>query len=258
MKITILQQDITWANPEANCLAADRAIDTRPGSDIYVLPEMFSTGFATKPEGIAEEAGYTLGWMKRKADATGAAVCGSVATKEGGRYYNRFYFVEPGGKVTAYDKRHLFTFGGEDKTFTAGRERPVITFRGLRILPEVCYDLRFPVWSRNAIYGASDNFHIIIYVASWPEVRQGAWEALLRARAIENQCYVVGVNRVGTDPGNSYAGGSLVIDPWGGTLAGCLRGKVSAATADIDKDKLDNFRRAFPVLDDADAFDLRL
>lgn len=253
MKITILQQDIVWASPEANCRLAGEAIDSRPGSDIYVLPEMFSTGFATRPEGIAEEDGHSLGWMKAKAAEAGGAVCGSVAVSEGGRYYNRFYFVEPDGKVTSYDKRHLFTYGGEDKAFTPGTARPIISYRGFRILPEVCYDLRFPVWARNAPYGSDGNYHIIIYVASWPEARQGAWETLLRARAIENQCYVVGVNRVGSDPGNNYVGGSLIIDPWGGTLAGCLRGKASAATADLDKESLDGFRRSFPVLDDADS-----
>lgn len=253
MKITILQQDIVWANPAANCLAADRAIDGHPGSDIYVLPEMFSTGFATKPEGIAEADGRSLRWMKGKATATGAAICGSVATREDGRYYNRFYFVEPDGTVTTYDKRHLFTFGGEDKTFTRGTARPIISYRGVRILPEVCYDLRFPVWSRNAAYDSKDNYHLIIYVASWPVARQQAWDTLLRARAIENQCFVAGVNRVGHDPGNDYVGGSLVIDPWGGTLAGCVRGEVSAATAELDMEGLEKFRKGFPVLDDGDA-----
>lgn len=252
MKITILQQNIVWANPEANCQSASKAIDANSGSDIYVLPEMFSTGFATKPQGIAEKDGYSLAWMKGKANAINAAVCGSVATEENGRFYNRFYFVEPDGKVTTYDKHHLFTYSGEDKTFTRGNARPIIEYKGFRILPEVCYDLRFPVWARNGSYDSKDNYHIIIYVASWPEVRQQAWETLLRARAIENQCFVVGVNRVGNDPGNNYIGGSLIIDPWGGTLAGCVNGEASAATGDIDMRQLMDFRKSFPVLNDRD------
>lgn len=256
MKITILQQDIIWASPEANCLAADTAIDARPGSDIYVLPEMFSTGFATKPAGIAEEDGHSLAWMRRTAAVAGAAICGSVATEENGRYYNRFYFVEPDGKVTSYDKRHLFTYGGEDKTFTAGQRRPVITFRGLRILPQICYDLRFPAFARNGRYGTPDNYDLIIYVASWPQSRRLAWDTLLRARAIENQCFVAGVNRVGRDPGNAYDGGSAVIDPWGNTLSSCTDGKVSSATAELDLSALDAFCKTFPVLNDRDDFSL--
>lgn len=257
MKTTILQQDIIWANPEANCTAARHSIEAHAGSDLYVLPEMYSTGFATRPEGIAEEKGFSLNWMKQTAHDTGAAICGSVATKEGDHYYNRFYFVEPSGKVTSYDKRHLFTFGGEDKTFTAGRERPIITYSGFRILPEVCYDLRFPVWARNGHYGSDSHFHLIIYVASWPEVRQQAWDSLLRARAIENQCFVVGVNRVGRDPGNVYAGGSVILDPWGKTLASCDSHKVSAATADLDMTSLTSFQVSFPVLNDRDDFSLQ-
>lgn len=251
MKITILQQDIVWANSEANCKAADKAIDANAGSELYVLPEMFSTGFATKPAGIAEADGYSLHWMKAKAKAVGAAICGSVATEADGRFYNRFYFVEP-GEVTSYDKRHLFTYSGEDKAFTSGTERPIIEYGGFRILPEVCYDLRFPVWARNGGYNTKDHYHIIIYVASWPETRQQAWDTLLRARAIENQCYVVGVNRVGSDPGNRYAGGSVIIDPWGSTLASCKNGEVGAATADVDMMKLEDFEKAFPVLNDKD------
>lgn len=256
MKISILQLNIAWADPKANCLAADKAIDACPGSDIYVLPEMFSTGFATKPAGIAEEEGYSLSWMRRKAADTGAAVCGSVATKEDGRYYNRFYFAEPDGKVTCYDKRHLFTYGGEDKTFTAGHSRPVISFRGLRILPQICYDLRFPAFSRNAGYASARHFHLIIYVASWPQPRRQAWDMLLRARAIENQCFVAGVNRVGRDAGNEYDGGSAIIDPWGNTLSACTDGKVSSATAELDLSALDAFCKTFPVLNDRDDFTL--
>ena len=150
MKVTILQRDILWADPEENVLRADKAIDRNPGSDLYVLPEMFSTGFCTQPEGIAESSdSQTLRWMKAKAAQIDAAVAGSVAVHEGGKYYNRFYFVKPDGSVATYDKKHLFTFGGEHERFTAGNERVIVTHKGVRILLEICYDLRFPIWARN-------------------------------------------------------------------------------------------------------------
>ena len=150
MKITILQRNIEWANPALNVQRADEAIDRNSGADLYVLPEMFSTGFCTNPEGIAESADSdTLRWMTRKASETGAAIAGSIAVTQDGKYYNRFYFVKPDGTVTQYDKKHLFTYGGEHKRFTAGKERVIVEWKGVRILLEVCYDLRFPGWARN-------------------------------------------------------------------------------------------------------------
>jgi predicted amidohydrolase len=248
MKVTILQRDIVWADPAENVRRADEAIDCNPGSDLYVLPEMFSTGFCTQPEGIAEPVeNETVRWMKAKASLTGAAIAGSIAVHEDGKYYNRFHFVTPDGNITTYDKKHLFTFGGEHKRFTAGSERVIVTYKGFRILLEICYDLRFPVWSRN-----KGDYDMIIYVASWPTPRVEAWKALLTARAIENQCYVVGVNRVGEDPGNNYCGGSRVIDPYGQIMAECEDGKEMEATAKVDMEVLEAFRAKFPVLDDAD------
>ena len=248
MKITILQRDIVWADPTRNVQRADEAIDGNPGSDLYVLPEMFSTGFCTQPEGIAEPVeNQTVSWMKAKASQTGAAIAGSIAVHEDGKYYNRFHFVTPDGNITTYDKKHLFTFGGEHKRFTAGSERVIVTYKGFRILLEICYDLRFPVWSRN-----KGDYDMIIYVASWPTPRVEAWKALLTARAIENQCYVVGVNRVGEDPGNNYCGGSRVIDPYGQIMAECEDCKEMEATAKVDMEVLEAFRAKFPVLDDAD------
>jgi predicted amidohydrolase len=248
MKITILQRDIEWANPSVNINRADEAIDRNPGSDIYVLPEMFSTGFCTNPEGIAEsDNSETLQWLKRKAAAIDAAIAGSVAVTKDGKFYNRFYFVKPDGSVTHYDKKHLFTYGGEHKRFTAGNERVVVEFRGVRILLEICYDLRFPVWARNR-----GDYDMIIYVASWPTPRVSAWSALLVARAIENQCYVAGVNRVGNDPACQYCGGSVVIDPYGKTIAACTDNLECEATATIDIEALQAFRAKFPVLNDAD------
>lgn len=254
MKITLLQQDISWGNPETNVRNAEQAMEACPGSDLYVLPEMFSTGFCTQPEGLAEPADSdTLRWMRRYAAGHDCAVAGSVAVQEDGKYYNRFYFVSPDGEVRSYDKKHLFTYGGEHHHFTAGRERVVVEFRGVRILLQICYDLRFPVWARNR-----KDYDVALYVASWPTPRVEAWLALLRSRAIENQCYVAGVNRVGTDPSCEYCGGTLMIDPYGRTVAACEQGWVDAVTVEVDMDGLADFRRKFPVLDDADDFTLNI
>jgi omega-amidase len=250
MKITTLQRDILWAQPAANVKRTEEAIRQLPDADLFILPEMFSTGFATQPEGIAEnDHSDTLAWMKSTAAARNCAICGSILVKSEGRFYNRFYFVEPDGKVTTYDKRHLFTYGGEDKFITAGEERVIVTFRGIRILLEVCYDLRFPVWSRNR-----GDYDLALYVASWPKSRIDAWSTLLKARAIENQCYVAGVNRVGNDPSCEYNGCSVILDPYGHTLAACEPNQEMAATADIDLEILHAFRAKFPVLNDADDF----
>ncbi len=248
MKTVIIQQDIAWADVAENIRKADAFIDSNPGADLYVLPEMFSTGFCTEPEGIAEDSeGQSLAWMKQKALLSDAAIAGSVAVKDGSRYCNRFYFVKPDGTVQWYDKKHLFTYGGEHEHFTAGAERVVVEFRGVRILLEVCYDLRFPIWSRN-----HGDYDMILYVASWPSVRVAAWKSLLVARAIENQCYVAGVNRVGNDPYNEYDGGSMVVDPYGRVMASCEDGVEMASSAVVDMDSLEAFRKKFPVLNDSD------
>ena len=252
MKINIIQHDIIWANPSGNIQRLDRLIDEQPGADLYVLTEMFSTGFATKPEGIAEhEDSPTITWMKQKANQCNAAIAGSIAIEHEGKYFNRFYFVKPDGEVVTYNKRHLFTYGGEDKTFTKGDERVIVTYQGVRFLLQICYDLRFPVWSRNL-----GDYDAILYVANWPTPRVEAWKALLRARAIENQCYVAGVNRVGNDPSCQYCGGSAIIDPYGKTLASCEDNKECSVTAEIEMQELEKFRKHFPVLNDQDEFEL--
>ncbi|MBQ8863365.1 MAG: amidohydrolase [Rikenellaceae bacterium] len=252
MRVTILQRDIVWAAPEQNIERANQAIDRNPGADLYVLPEMFSTGFCVAPEGVAESLDSpTLQWMRRKAAQTSAAIAGSVAVTDGEHYYNRFYFVKPSGSVEWYDKRHLFTYGGEHLRYTAGTERKIVEWCGVRILLEVCYDLRFPVWARNR-----GDYDMILYVASWPTPRVAAWSSLLVARAIENQCYVAGVNRVGSDPACQYSGGSVIIDPYGRVLASCADNTECEATAEVDMTVLDEFRQKFPVLNDAEDFDL--
>jgi predicted amidohydrolase len=247
MRVTILQRNIEWANPALNIQRADEAISRNAGADLYVLPEMFSTGFCTQPEGIAESSeSDTLRWMQRKAAEMNAAIAGSVAIEQEGRYYNRFYFVKPDGSVAHYDKKHLFTYGGEHLRFTAGEERVVVEWQGVRILLEVCYDLRFPIWARNR-----GDYDMILYVASWPTPRVAAWSALLVARAIENQCYVAGVNRVGTDPACDYCGGSVVIDPYGKQIATCADGVELWYGADDGSDdktvSAEEFSRDFEI-----------
>ena len=238
--------------PCRNRFGAEAMIASAPGCDLYVLPEMFSTGFCTSPEGVAEpEPCDSLKWMKDSAEMFSAAIAGSVAVEENGRFFNRFYFVTPDGNSVHYDKRHLFTYGGEHLKFTAGKERKIVEYKGVRILLQVCYDLRFPVWSRNR-----GDYDMALYVASWPETRADAWRQLLKARAIENQCFVAGVNRIGTDPSNSYCGGTMLIDPYGKVIAECADGMESVAVAEISMEELAAFRQKFPVLDDADDFEL--
>ena len=253
MKIALLQTDIVWADPEKNRDKAERLIGKAAGADLYVLPEMFSTGFCTEPEGIAEEApSATLGWMRKTAMDKGCALAGSIAMHTEGAFRNRFCFVHPDGKTDFYDKRHLFSYGDEHREFTAGNSRVITEFRGTRILLQICYDLRFPVWARNR-----EDYDLAIYVANWPVTRIEAWKTLLRARAIENQCYVCGVNRAGTDPYNTYSGASALIGPNGNTIVSCEDTADAAITADIDLDLLERFRNTFPVLKDADEFTIR-
>jgi len=248
MKVTLIQMDIAWASPEANRRTAENAILAAPGSDLYVLPEMWSTGFATVPEGIAEsDDSDSLAWMKAMAAKVDGAVAGSIAVRcADGSYRNRFYFVKPDGSVTYYDKHHLFTYGGEHHRYTAGNERVVVEWRGVRFLLLVCYDLRFPLWARSR-----EDYDAILYVASWPTPRVEAWRTLLKARAIENQCYVCGVNRIGTDPSCEYCGGTAFIDPYGAATE-APDGLPASLVGTIDLDALSAFRSKFPVLKDRD------
>ena len=259
MEIAILQHDIHWASPAENYKQVESLLSQRPGADLYVLCEMWSTGFATKQEDFAEDNQESLNWMIRMANKHNAAFAGSIATKEDGHYYNRFYFVKPDGSYSYYDKRHLFTYGGEDKCLKQGGSRVVVEWRGARFLLEVCYDLRFPVWSRNHVDKDSGQaeYDAILYVANWPTSRIDVWNTLLRARAIENQCFVVGVNRIGKDPNCIYCGASAIIDPYGRTIAECERDKECIAEAELDMESLATFREKFPVLRDADCFSIQ-
>ena len=253
MKIALIQMDLGWCDPAANLSRAEAFVTSNPGADVYVLPEMFTTGFCMEPERIAElMEGPALQWMRRMASQADAAIVGSVATiaPEGG-YRNRMYFVEPCGRVTHYDKRHLFSYSGEDKHYEAGEKRVIVEFRGVRFLLQVCYDLRFPVFARNC-----DDYDVAIYVANWPDKRRMAWDALLRARAIENQAVVIGVNRVGTDPMCVYDGGTAAIDFFGFVAAHCDDHAEQVITYEVKMDELRHYRNKFPSLADSDRFEI--
>ena len=250
MRVSLLQSSLIWEDVSANLSKFERQISALPDTDLIVLPEMFSTGFTMQPRRVAETMhGQTARWMVEMASQTDAAVCGSVVIEEQGNYFNRFLFVYPNGITVHYDKRHLFTLDGEDKAYAAGREKRIIEYKDFRICPLVCYDLRFPVFSRNA-----EDYDLLVYVASWPEPRISAWDALLRARAIENMSFVVGVNRVGTDGnGHRYVGHSQVFDVLGNPRA-ALTEEESTITVELDKNTLLEARQKFGFLNDRDSF----
>ena len=266
MKVTILQTDIKWADPDANQKALESALLSSEKSDLYVLPEMWNTGFLAvnnENENQNEKLSpftfhlspFTLQELARRFDA---AIAGSMDVEEDGKRYNRFYFVTP-TDVYTYDKRHLFSYAGEDKNFTAGKERTIVEWRGVKFLLQVCYDLRFPCFSRNNLKLETRNqkpqgslYDAIIYVANWPASRRRVWDVLLQARALENQCFVIGVNRVGDDPVCHYDGGSAIIDAKGKILASVPDNTAATATAILDMESLNVFRKKFPVLHDAD------
>lgn len=267
MDVLIVQSDIVWLDPAENLLRLDAMLEREiavalPGGgeetgggdpDLIILPEMFSTGFCMDAGAASAAAGEVAGWMRRTAVRYGAAVAGTVAVEEEGRYYNRFYFVRPDGGTDVYDKLHLFTFGGEDRAYTPGKERVIVTWRGWRILLQTCYDLRFPVFARNR-----GDYDLALYCASWPERRIAVWDTLLRARAIENASYVVGVNQVGDDPGNSYPGHSVAVDFKGGVAASLPKGVAGCVRIRLSLEDLGRFREKFPVLGDADGFILEI
>jgi predicted amidohydrolase len=250
MDILLLQTDIEWQSPDDNRKRIRHIVDSSPKADIIILPEMFTTGFCMSPANSAEKAGaVTLAWMRKLADEQNSAIAGSIAVEENGRYYNRFYFVKPDGSYSTYNKRHLFSFAGEDREYTAGNERVVVEYGGVRILLQICYDIRFPVFSRNR-----GDYDMIVYVANWPVPRIGAWNVLLPARAIENQCYVAGVNRTGSDPAAKYNGGTVLTDFLGNPIASAGFDHEAAVLGTVSIQSLDHFRGKFPALADADKF----
>lgn len=224
-------------------------------TEVVVLPEMFSTGFSMKPELLAETMdGETVQWMKRTAAAKKIILTGSLIIKEGNNYYNRLIWMLPNGQYGVYDKRHRFAFAGEDNHYTAGTKRLIASVKGWKINLQVCYDLRFPVWARQQSQPEGPEYDVLIYVANWPERRSLAWKTLLQARAIENQCYVIGVNRVGNDGNNIYhSGDSMIIDPMGEVLY-TKKDEEDVFTIQLEKKQLDNVREKLPFLKDADGF----
>lgn len=253
LRVTLVQSDIIWEDAERNRRRMAEHIAKAEASDIIILPEMFTTGFSMAPRGIAETMqGPGVAWMQERASHSGSALVGSMVITEEGRFYNRLLFVTPDGGIAHYDKKHLFSFAEEDREYTAGEAQLVVKHRGWRIAPFICYDLRFPLWSRNA----DARYDVALYIASWPEKRAAHWQALLTARAIENQSYVIGVNRVGED-GNRlrYNGHSMLIDPLGEVLIDEVEVE-SVRNATLSREHLLGVREQLPFLRDADAFAL--
>ncbi len=251
MKISILQLDTFWKDKRRNIEIVESLVAENKGSDIYVLPEMFATGFCNEVSELGETAdGFIVTSMKSIARKNNVALCGSLILNDGGKYYNSFLFVKPDGEIIRYDKRHLFRYGGEADMFTAGENRVIVDYKGFRILLQVCYDLRFPVWSRNC-----GDYDMIFYIANWPHSRRKVFDTLIKARAIENLSYVVAVNRVGNDGVElHYDGGSCVVDFKGEYLIQCPDEKQSVATAEVDLKKLSEFKEQFPAWKDCDKF----
>ncbi|MEO7768904.1 MAG: nitrilase family protein [Ferruginibacter sp.] len=277
LTITTIQSKLEWESKPANLRMLGKKIDEmEERTEIVVLPEMFSTGFSMQASLLAEKMdGETVEWMREIAARNKIILTGSLIIEENGRYFNRLIWMLPNGQFGAYDKRHLFAYAEEDKYYTAGNKRLVASVKGWKINLQICYDLRFPVWARNQLvetatlpeqrFGVSapeadpaiaPEYDILVYVANWPERRNHAWKTLLCARAIENQCYVVGVNRVGRDGNNiNYSGNSLVIDPLGEVLYH-VADEEDVFTINLQKDQLEEVRTKFPFWKESDHFTL--
>ncbi|MEO5789848.1 amidohydrolase [Gelidibacter sp.] len=254
LNIALIQTELTWENPEQNrAHILKKIIAIVDPVDVIVLPEMFTSGFTMTPQNVAETMhGETITWMKSVAAQKQAAITGSLVIIEDDNYYNRMVFVHPNGKTEHYDKRHTFTLAGEDKVYTAGSKKIMIDYKGWKICPLVCYDLRFPVWSRN-----SENYDVLIYVASWPAIRMVAWDTLLKARAIENMSYCVGVNRVGKDANNhEYSGHSAVYDVLGNRIDTIPFDKEAVEIVTLKKQDIEQNRSKFNFLADQDQFSI--
>ncbi|MEZ0608040.1 amidohydrolase [Fibrella sp. WM1] len=261
MHLTLIQTALHWHDPVANRAMLEETLFNLPEpTDLIVLPEMFTTGFTMDAAAVAEPMNLTtFRWLRQLAQQTNAAITGSYVVQEGGKadrqFYNRLVWMEPDGTFATYDKRHLFRMAGEEKTYTAGTSRLIRTWRGWRICPLICYDLRFPVWSRNRPIASDQlDYDLLLYVANWPAPRQTAWDTLLQARAIENLSYVAGVNRVGTDGnGHPYTGGTALIDFKGEVLFRQYDTEVVHQQT-LSLDDLRAFRVKFPAYLDADEF----
>lgn len=258
MKITLIQTVLSWESPAKNFLRIEGILQKQAKTDIVVLPEMFTTGFTMNVADLeffsAECA--TIKWMQQWSQFLNAVLTGSVAFRTDQGAVNRLIWMRPDGTFDFYDKRHAFTFGGEHQHYKTGQERLIEHWKGWNICPMICYDLRFPVWSRNRFQHGAADYDLLIYVANWPNARKEAWSTLLKARAIENVCYTVGVNRVGTDPKeNVYSGDSAVID-FKGQVLWTQSDIADVCTLELSRDELLTFREKFPALQDGDQFQL--
>lgn len=257
LKLALIQADLFWEDTAKNLAAFDAKIHAvEDGTDLIVVPEMFNTGFSINPEHISEPPqGNTFNWMKQKAKQKNAAISGSVITQENDHYFNRLYWVFPDGTHRQYDKKHLFRLGKEWQVFSAGSQKTIVEYKGWKICPLICYDLRFPVWSKNRMINGEFEYDLLIYVANWPQIRSYVWKHLLIARALENQAYVVGVNRVGTDGNNiNHTGDSMVLNAGGEIIAQAKAFKEEILKAKISMLELENFREKFRFSLDWDDF----
>lgn len=256
LKVTLIQSELAWEDIDSNLAEFDAKIASiEKETHLVVLPEMFPTGFSMNAADLAQGMdGSAVQWIQKKSSDIGVDIVGSIIINEGGKYYNRLVWAKPDGEIFTYDKRHLFRMAGEEKVYSAGSKNITVELNGWRIRPFICYDLRFPAWTRNI----GNTFDILIVIANWPEKRSNHWKLLLQARAVENQCYVIGVNRVGTDGnGLSYSGDSAVIDPWG-TVIFQKSNQVCIHTAELSYNVLNTSRKDFPVWMDADNDLIRL
>lgn len=252
MKIALIQIPLVWEDPKLNRAYIEQKINTlEADTDLVVLPEMFTTGFTMQPERVAETMqGETIVWMQSLAKAKNCAITGSLVIIEEGNYYNRLLFVFPSGEIHYYNKRHLFTLAGEDKSYTKGSQKLIIEYRGWKICPLICYDLRFPVFARNV-----EQYDLLLYIANWPTIRIQAWDTLLKARAVENMSYTIGVNRVGKDEKDyDYSGHSQVVD-FLGNYAIVPQETEGVFYAQLDKEALLQTRAKLGFLNDQDTFD---
>ena len=257
LKISMIQSNIIWEDVKANLLHYDDMLGkVDPDTDIVILPEMFSTGFTMNSEKMSEGFdGVIFQWLKTKADAHNFIITGSMIFRDGNKIFNRLVWMNPSGSFSLYDKRHLFRMGKENEHYSRGSEKLIVDYKGWRICPLICYDLRFPVWSRNSAAG----YDLLIYTANWPASRSHAWNTLLRARAIENQCYVAGLNRVGTDgEGIQYSGESVIIDAKGYNLTEAKGAGEEIISTALDHKSLAEYRKRFPVSSDSDDFQINI
>jgi omega-amidase len=251
----MIQADLAWEDPDANLQHFNSLIEKSDPADVIVLPEMFATGFSMSPGNIARESWRkAFDWMKEKSSSTGSVICGSLMCEEGGKYYNRLVWMPPTGDAVFYNKKHLFSMTLENEFFVPGNEHIVIEYKGFRIRPLICYDLRFPAWSRNKLVNDRAEYDILIYVANWPEKRINHWVSLLKARAIENSAYVVGLNRIGRDDNNLLYNGLSCFVNFKGEAIALQENREHVEVFEAEMHPLEEYRKTFPVLKDADEF----